>query len=544
MSVNIKTISEALGIPNFNRTDLLDIALTHRSYTNEHHNLIQLPPTQHEIEYRRLALLGDAILGAIVTDYLYHRCPTLDKGALSSLKSHKLVTRVKLSEFARELNLKQLCLLGQGEKLRDESCQVELFGEMFEALFGAIYLEFNRDFSRSRNWLVEHFIAKAVNDLLKNASSDLWRDIWDAEDLALPNVEERRLSLLGNDLLGAVVIDYLYHLPEPRRDEGKLTQWKSQLVIRERFTKTFKALLGRRYLAMNRDFSDTRDWIESLIVEDVNKLLADERLSAQADFTASGFIDAPREEALPKLVSHITDKNWREIFLQVVGMMKPTDELLLLMKRQIDALVVEDETLQQLLVWVNQKSLSAKIPYKLAEVRAFYLALVSVLGKAFVRTLHPNLHLNGAKARNFVRHFERARSLVDNPNVTIALNFSLGDDPAGILACVFGLNLEPQLKQALEQFQTQLPSPKNDLESFEKWRQANGQAWIVKLTAIIGHNLYLGEQEKELLKRYYYANQLLVECLTTESCEVTSTVREKIEDTLLLPTAGIERRKK
>jgi predicted NACHT family NTPase len=114
----------------------------------------------------------------------------------------------------------------------------------------------------------------------------------------------------------------------------------------------------------------------------------------------SGFVDASDPEALPKLISHITEKGWREVFLHVVSMMKPADELLLLMKQQIDALVVEDETLQQLLLWVNQKSLSAEIPYKRAEVRAFYLALVAVLGKAFVRTLDPNLQLNSAKARN------------------------------------------------------------------------------------------------------------------------------------------------
>ena len=133
-----------------------------------------------------------------------------------------------------------------------------------------------------------------------------------------------------------------------------------------------------------------------------------------------------------------------------------------------------------------------------------------------------------------VRHFERARSLVDNPDVTITINLSLGDDPVGILACVFGLNLEPKLKQALEQFQTQLPLPKNDKESFEEWRQANGQAWIVKLRAMIGHNLQFSEEEKELLKRYYYANRLLVECLNSDSCEMTSVVREEIEDTLLI----------
>ena len=41
-----------------------------------------------------------------------------------------------------------------------------LFTEMFEALLGAIYLEFKRDFSRLRIWLVERFIEKTVDNLL------------------------------------------------------------------------------------------------------------------------------------------------------------------------------------------------------------------------------------------------------------------------------------------------------------------------------------------------------------------------------------------
>jgi dsRNA-specific ribonuclease len=99
MGVNIEAVKQAIALPDFQQTALLEIALTHRSYTNEHPDLIALSPQKQEREYRRLALLGDAILGAVVTDYLYHRFPDLEQGTLSPLKSD-LVDRKKLSEFA------------------------------------------------------------------------------------------------------------------------------------------------------------------------------------------------------------------------------------------------------------------------------------------------------------------------------------------------------------------------------------------------------------------------------------------------------------
>jgi len=51
----------------------------------------------------------------------------------------------------------RLCLLGKGERQRDEAEQIEMFGEMFEALLGAIYLEFERDFCKTKTWLLNRF---------------------------------------------------------------------------------------------------------------------------------------------------------------------------------------------------------------------------------------------------------------------------------------------------------------------------------------------------------------------------------------------------
>ncbi|MFB8792125.1 MAG: hypothetical protein U7123_25590 [Potamolinea sp.] len=102
------------------------------------------------------------------------------------------------------------------------------------------------------------------------------------------------------------------------------------------------------------------------------------------------------------------------------------------------------------------------------------------------------------------------------------------------------LELDLEFKQALQQLQTQLPDL-FDEERFKQWWQANNQAWNEQLRAVmikhrnIGHEWRFSQQQKELLKQYYYANKLLVDCLN-RSVNVTPAVRSEIEETLLLPT--------
>src|SRR4028118_1040990 len=91
----------------------------------------------------------------------------------------------------------------------------------------------------------------------------------------------------------------------------------------------------------------------------------------------------------PKTIrSFLTEKRWREVFL-LAGEMSWTADTLLLLKRQIDEIAAKDEQLQQILKWVSYKSRSVRAPYKPVALRAFYLALVRVLG-LFLSRIHTN----------------------------------------------------------------------------------------------------------------------------------------------------------
>ncbi len=105
------------------------------------------------------------------------------------------------------------------------------------------------------------------------------------------------------------------------------------------------------------------------------------------------------------------------------------------------------------------------------------------------------------------------------------------------------LALDPELDSSLRQLK-QLPEPCRDRAKFKEWWQTKGQPWTDELKAVmislhnLGGNWQFSNQQREALRQYYGANQLLVDCLSSD-CYVTRSVREEIEATLLLPSAEI-----
>lgn len=111
--------------------DLLDRALTHSSYAFEH----QLP-----YDNERLEFLGDAVLGLVVTEYLYREMPRASEGVLSKQKA-AIVSRPVLGKRAEEMGIGELLLLGRGEEQTGGRHRPVLLGSALEAVVGALYLE-------------------------------------------------------------------------------------------------------------------------------------------------------------------------------------------------------------------------------------------------------------------------------------------------------------------------------------------------------------------------------------------------------------------
>lgn len=110
----------------FNDRTLLQLALTHRSYSSLHNE--------------RLEFLGDAILNAVIARRLYERFPRLAEGELSRLRAN-LVRQDSLHQLAVTLSLGDFLRLGEGELKSGGQQRPSILADAIEALFGALWLD-------------------------------------------------------------------------------------------------------------------------------------------------------------------------------------------------------------------------------------------------------------------------------------------------------------------------------------------------------------------------------------------------------------------
>jgi ribonuclease III len=127
-----KEFQDSLGIA-FADDKLLKKAFTHSSYVNEHR---KKPYEDNE----RLEFLGDAVLELTVSQYLFHKYPTMSEGELTKLRA-AIVCEPSLVGFANELSFGNLVLLGKGEEMTGGRERPALLADVFEAFIGALYLD-------------------------------------------------------------------------------------------------------------------------------------------------------------------------------------------------------------------------------------------------------------------------------------------------------------------------------------------------------------------------------------------------------------------
>lgn len=131
--VMVRALEQALGHAFADR-ELLRLALTHRSYSNERGD------DSAGAHYERLEFLGDAVLGLVTCSWLYRRHPVKAEGELAQRKSF-LVSAPVLSRHARDLGVGPLLRLGVGEERSGGRAKASILADAVEALFGAVYLD-------------------------------------------------------------------------------------------------------------------------------------------------------------------------------------------------------------------------------------------------------------------------------------------------------------------------------------------------------------------------------------------------------------------
>lgn len=156
----------------FINRNLLLTALTHCSFSSNN--------------YERLEFLGDSILSAIISKYLYHNFKDLSEGELSRIRSN-LVNQKTLSMIAVQIHLPKYLLVGRSEKSGRQN--LSILADIMESLIAAIFLDsgsFDRVNDIVINWFKEQFNDA---DIIAGDAKTQLQELLQAKKLSLPYYE-------------------------------------------------------------------------------------------------------------------------------------------------------------------------------------------------------------------------------------------------------------------------------------------------------------------------------------------------------------------
>ncbi len=173
-------LSASIGY-RFRQGELLEQALTHRSYSRSQNN-------------ERLEFLGDSILSLIISNYIYRRFDEASEGKLSRIRA-SLVKRETLAGVARSIDLGDHIRLGGGELKSGGFRRASILSDALEALIAAIYLD--SDYAQAEETVLrlfhERLQAVDVSAALKDPKTQL-QEYLQAQQRELPLYEVSQTS--------------------------------------------------------------------------------------------------------------------------------------------------------------------------------------------------------------------------------------------------------------------------------------------------------------------------------------------------------------
>lgn len=207
----------------FKNEALLEQALTHSSYANEHRE-------RGVMSYERLEFLGDSVLGFICADYLFGRYSGLPEGELTKLRA-AIVCESSLHEYALELKLGEHLRLGKGEKSGGGSRRPSVLADAVEAVLAAIYLD--GGVKAAKGFIVD-FIARKAEEITRSGAAVDYKTT--LQEIVQKNHEEtlsyRVKSESGPDHDKHFVIEVLINSNAIAQGEGKSKKLAEQAAAR------------------------------------------------------------------------------------------------------------------------------------------------------------------------------------------------------------------------------------------------------------------------------------------------------------------------
>ncbi len=157
----------------FKDLTLLEEALTHSSYLNEH------PDAGKDNE--RLEFLGDSVVAYIATLLLFERFPDMREGEMTRLRA-ALVRADSLASLASECGIGEMLRMARGEEAGGGRTRVTMLGDAFEAVVGALYVD--QGLAAVRKWLLPR-LERQLSDVQRRSLDK------DARSLLQEIIQER-----------------------------------------------------------------------------------------------------------------------------------------------------------------------------------------------------------------------------------------------------------------------------------------------------------------------------------------------------------------
>jgi len=144
----------------FKKHELIKMALTHRSFTNE----LKKQGTPYSNE--RVEFLGDAVLELVVSDYLYRNYPDLPEGVLTLIRSATVRTET-LSKIVLKLGLQKHIIMGIGEDKSGGRKKYYILANVFEAIVGAMYID--SGIKNAKEFILRELLPE-INEIVESKS--------------------------------------------------------------------------------------------------------------------------------------------------------------------------------------------------------------------------------------------------------------------------------------------------------------------------------------------------------------------------------------
>jgi ribonuclease III len=129
--------------------ELYEIAFIHRSATF-------VLPNGKKVNNERLEYLGDAVLDAILSDYLFEKFPEANEGFLTKIRS-RIVNREVLNQLALSMGFNKILV----SKINSSHLTKNLYGDAFEALIGSVFLD--KGFKKTKNVFIKNVLNKYLD---------------------------------------------------------------------------------------------------------------------------------------------------------------------------------------------------------------------------------------------------------------------------------------------------------------------------------------------------------------------------------------------